>query len=66
MGQLIDGKWHNTWYDTASTGGQFVRTTTTFRNWITADGSPGPSGTGGFAAQAGRYHLYVSLACPWA
>lgn len=66
MGQLIDGKWHDTWYDTASTGGQFVRTTTTFRNWITADGSPGPSGTGGFAAQAGRYHLYVSLACPWA
>jgi putative glutathione S-transferase len=63
---LIDGKWHDTWYDTASTGGQFVRTTTTFRNWITADGSPGPSGTGGFAAQAGRYHLYVSLACPWA
>lgn len=66
MGQLIDGKWHDTWYDTASTGGQFVRTTTTFRNWITADGNPGPSGTGGFAAQAGRYHLYVSLACPWA
>ena len=66
MGQLIDGKWHDTWYDTASTGGQFVRKTTTFRNWITADGSPGPSGTGGFAAQAGRYHLYVSLACPWA
>ncbi|QDL93041.1 glutathione S-transferase family protein [Paroceanicella profunda] len=66
MGQLIDGQWHDTWYDTEKSGGRFVRTTTGFRNWVTADGSPGPSGTGGFAAESGRYHLYVSLACPWA
>ncbi len=66
LGQLIDGAWHNAWYDTRKSGGKFVRTTPAFRNWVTADGSPGPSGTGGFAAEAGRYHLYVSLACPWA
>lgn len=66
MGQLVDGKWHDTWYDTKSSGGTFVRSTAGFRNWITPDGTPGPSGTGGFAAEAGRYHLYVSLACPWA
>ncbi len=66
MGQLIDGTWHDTWYDTARTGGKFIRDTARFRNWVTADGSPGPSGTGGFEAQSGRYHLYVSLACPWA
>ncbi len=62
MGLLVDGKW----YDTAAAGGHFVRSETQFRNWITADGSPGPSGEGGFPAEAGRYHLYVSLACPWA
>jgi len=66
MGLLVDGKWHDQWYDTASTGGRFVRSDAQFRNWVTPDGSPGPSGTGGFKAQAGRYHLYVSLACPWA
>ena len=66
MGQLVDGTWQDTWYDTKSTGGKFVRSTSAFRNWITADGSPGPSGDGGFPAASGRYHLYVSLACPWA
>ncbi|MFV0245328.1 MAG: glutathione S-transferase family protein [Qingshengfaniella sp.] len=66
MGQLINGEWKDEWYDTDSTGGHFVRGTTSFRNWITPDGSPGPSGTGGFAAESGRYHLYVSYACPWA
>ncbi|MCR9112288.1 MAG: glutathione S-transferase family protein [Rhodobacteraceae bacterium] len=66
MGQLIDGVWHDQWYDTKSTGGAFKRSTAGFRNWITADGAPGPSGEGGFKAESGRYHLYVSLACPWA
>ena len=66
MGQLVDGVWHDTWYDTKSTGGKFVRSTAGFRNWITADGSAGPTGEGGFKAEAGRYHLYVSVACPWA
>ncbi|MEM7488574.1 MAG: glutathione S-transferase family protein, partial [Pseudomonadota bacterium] len=66
MGQLIDGVWHDDWYDTKKSGGKFVRSNAKFRNWITADGAPGPSGEGGFAAEAGRYHLYVSLACPWA
>jgi len=66
MGLLIDGKWQNQWYDTAGSGGRFVRSDTQFRHWITADGSPGASGDGGFRAEAGRYHLYVSLACPWA
>ncbi len=66
MGQLVDGEWHDTWYDTKSTGGAFKRTTAKFRNWITPDGQPGPSGEGGFDAESGRYHLYVSYACPWA
>ena len=66
MGQLVNGVWEDRWYDTSSTGGSFVRSTTTFRNWITADGSAGPSGEGGFPAARGRYHLYVSYACPWA
>ena len=66
MGLLIDGKWQDQWYDTAGSGGRFVRSDTQFRHWITADGSPGASGDGGFRAEAGRYHLYVSLACPWA
>ncbi|KFL31999.1 glutathionyl-hydroquinone reductase YqjG [Devosia riboflavina] len=66
MGQLIDGKWSDKWYDTSKTGGKFVRSQSGFRNWVTADGSPGPTGEGGYAAEAGRYHLYVSLACPWA
>ncbi|QJP17149.1 glutathione S-transferase family protein [Starkeya sp. ORNL1] len=66
MGLLVDGKWSDQWYDTKSTGGRFQRTVTRFRNWITSDGSAGPTGEGGFEAEAGRYHLYVSLACPWA
>ncbi|MGX0978209.1 putative glutathione S-transferase [Roseovarius sp. MBR-51] len=66
MGQLVNGEWQDTWYDTDSTGGKFVRSTAKFRNWITADGSAGPSGEAGFKAESGRYHLYVSLACPWA
>ena len=66
MGLLVDGKWHDQWYDTKSTGGKFVRSDAQFRNWITPDGSVGPSGSDGFRAEAGRYHLYVSLACPWA
>ena len=66
MGHLVDGQWHDEWYDTAKTGGKFVRDTAKFRNWITADGSAGPSGESGFKAESGRYHLYVSLACPWA
>ena len=66
MGLLFNGKWVDRWYDTAGHEGHFVRKAAQFRNWITADGSPGPSGRGGFEAEAGRYHLYVSLACPWA
>jgi putative glutathione S-transferase len=66
MGQLQEGQWVGQWYNTRETGGHFVRRAPSFRNWITADGAPGPSGEGGFKAQVGRYHLYVSLACPWA
>lgn len=66
MGLLVDGKWVDQWYDTDSTGGRFVRSESQLRNWITPDGSAGPSGEAGFAAEPGRYHLYVSLACPWA
>lgn len=66
MGQLVDGKWTDTWYDTKNTGGHFKRANAGFRNWVTADGSAGPTGEGGFKADADRYHLYVSLACPWA
>jgi putative glutathione S-transferase len=65
-GLFVDGVWHTQWYDTSATGGRFVPTEPVFRNWVTADGSPGPSGEGGFAAERGRYHLYVSLACPFA
>lgn len=66
MGLLVDGRWQDQWYDTAKSGGRFVRQDSAFRNWVTPDGAPGPSGKGGFVAEAGRYHLYVSLACPWA
>lgn len=66
MGLLVDGKWQDTWYDTKSTGGAFKRSAAQFRNWLTADGSAGPSGKGGFKAEPDRYHLYVSHACPWA
>jgi glutathionyl-hydroquinone reductase len=66
MGLLVDGEWHDRWYATAETGGRFVRAGSQFRNWVTRDGSPGPSGGEGFTAEVGRYHLYISLACPWA
>src|SRR6185437_10606880 len=65
MGLLVDGRWQDRWYDTASRGGRFERESAGIRNWITRDGAAGPSGRGGFAAQAGRYHLYVAWACPW-
>ncbi|MEX0998805.1 MAG: glutathione S-transferase family protein [Thermodesulfobacteriota bacterium] len=60
MGLLVEGKWQDKWYDTKSTGGRFVRRESQFREWVTADGSSG------FKAEPNRYHLYVSLACPWA
>ncbi len=66
MGLLVDGVWSDQWYDTAKSGGAFERSESHFRNWVTPDGQPGPTGRGGFAAEPGRYHLYVSLACPWA
>ena len=66
MGLLVDGEWRDQWYDTKSTGGRFKRDISRFRNWVTADGRAGPSGASGFQAEAGRYHLYVSYACPWA
>ena len=66
MGLLVDGKWQDRWYDTGKSGGRYIRSDSQFRNWVTADGSAGPSGTSGFKAEPGRYHLYVSLACPWA
>ena len=65
-GVFVDGVWHSEWYDTGKTAGRFVPVDPVFRNWVTADGSAGPSGEGGFAAESGRYHLYVSLACPYA
>jgi glutathionyl-hydroquinone reductase len=66
MGLLVDGVWQDHDRDIAGAGGTFARTKSTFRNWVTPDGAPGPSGTGGFAAARGRYHLYVALSCPWA
>ena len=66
MGLLVDGQWHDQWYDTKSNDGKFVRKDSPFRSWITPDGAAGPSGSGGFKAEPGRYHLYVSHACPWA
>lgn len=66
MGMLVDGVWQDVWYDTKETKGHFKRAASQFRNWITATGEAGPTGTGGFKAEADRYHLYVSLACPWA
>jgi putative glutathione S-transferase len=65
-GVFVDGVWHSEWYDTSATGGRFVPTAPLYRNWVTPDGSAGPSGEAGFAAESGRYHLYVSLACPFA
>jgi len=66
MGLLNNGIWQDKWYDTDSTGGRFERHESQFRNWITPDGSAGPDGKAGFQAEAGRYHLYVAYACPWA
>ncbi|SMF05857.1 putative glutathione S-transferase [Alteromonadaceae bacterium Bs31] len=66
MGLLVDGIWQDKWYDTKASKGRFERSKSQFRHWISADGSAGPSGKGGFKAEADRYHLYVSLACPWA
>ena len=66
MGLLVHGEWKDQWYDTKAHKGHFKRSAAQFRNWVTADGSPGPSGRGGFRAEPNRYHLYVSLACPWA
>lgn len=66
MGYFLDGIWQDQWHDTGKTKGRFERQPTRFHNWVTADGRAGPTGEGGFAAEAGRYHLYVSLACPWA
>jgi putative glutathione S-transferase len=65
-GLYVDGVWQSQWYDTSATGGRFVPTEPVFRSWVTPDGNPGPSGDGGFAAERDRYHLYVSLACPYA
>ncbi|OQR29731.1 glutathione-dependent reductase [Pseudomonas sp. Bc-h] len=65
MGLLVEGRWQDQWYE-SSKDGAFQREQAKRRNWVTADGRPGPSGEGGFKAEAGRYHLYVSLACPWA
>ena len=66
MGLLQNGEWVDRWYDTKGNQGEFKRQASAFRNWVTADGAAGPSGKGGFPAETGRYHLYVSLACPWA
>ncbi len=66
MGLLVDGNWQDKWYDTDSTGGEFKRQEQAFRDWLSADGTAGPGGANGVRAEAGRFHLYVSLACPWA
>ncbi len=66
MGLLVNGEWKDKWYDTKANNGEFKREAAQLRNWVTANGDPGISGEGGFAAESGRYHLYVSLACPWA
>jgi putative glutathione S-transferase len=66
MGLLVDGQWHDKWYDTGKSGGKFVREDSHFRHWVTSDGNAGPCGESGFKAEPGRYHLFVSLACPWA
>ncbi|MBB1376611.1 glutathione S-transferase family protein [Pseudoalteromonas sp. SR43-2] len=66
MGLLVSGQWQDKWYDTDSSNGKFERETAQLRHWVTVDGSAGITGEAGFKAQANRYHLYVSLACPWA
>jgi putative glutathione S-transferase len=66
LGILVEGVWHDTGYGQDKKGGRFERDASLFRNWVTVDGAPGPSGQGGFKAEAGRYHLYASYFCPWA
>ncbi|MEI8643404.1 glutathione S-transferase family protein [Pseudoalteromonas sp. Hal040] len=66
MGLLVNGQWQDKWYDTDNNQGEFKREAAQLRNWVTEDGSAGQSGDAGFKAEKGRYHLYVSLACPWA
>lgn len=66
MGYLKNGEWHDEWAHNDEDSGEFERDESAFRSWITPDGSPGPTGKGGFPAEAGRYRLYISLACPWA
>lgn len=66
MGLLQNGQWVDQWYDTKKSGGEFRRQDSRFRSWLTPDGEAGPNGEQGFKAEKGRYHLYVSLACPWA
>lgn len=66
MGLLVDGQWQDKWYETEANGGRFEREDAGFRNWVTVDGRAGPTGIEGFKAEPDRYHLYVSLACPWA
>ena len=66
MGLLVNGQWQDKWYDTDNNQGEFKREAAQLRNWVTADGSAGQSGDVGFKAEKDRYHLYVSLACPWA
>ena len=66
MGLLVDGIWQDTWYDTSKSGGRFERSKSQFRDFVTRDGSPAEGRTRGFKAEPGRYHLYVSYACPWA
>ncbi len=66
MGLLVDGIWQDSWYDTKKSGGRFERSKSQFRDWVTRDGAPAEGRERGFKAEPGRYHLYVSLACPWA
>ncbi len=66
MGMLLNGQWQVEETFATDQQGHFVRRDSALRNWVTPDGGPGPSGSGGFAAEPGRYHLYVALACPWA
>ena len=66
MGLLQQGKWVDKWYDTKNSDGEFRRQDSRFRSWLTANGETGPNGEQGFKAEKDRYHLYVSLACPWA
>ena len=66
MSLMVKGKLQDDWYEAETASGEFIRQDSQFRNWITLNGEPGPSGEGGFMAEPGRYHLYVSYACPWA